>query len=129
MLKLVLKSKLNEKNKIKTANTWAVSFWAFYSAGVVEWKNDELKVLHRKTRKMMTLHGALHPRSDVDRVYAARQKGGRRLISCKMCAKAEEYNMALYVRESNERLMAGIRKINILDSEGAKEKNEFKKET
>ena len=72
-LKLVLKSKLNGKSEIKAANTWAVSILR-YSAGVVEWKTDELKVLDRKNRKMMTLHGALHPKSDVERVYVARQK-------------------------------------------------------
>ena len=42
--------------------------------------------------------------------------------------KAEENNLAWYVRNSNERLMAGVRKIKILDSEGAKEKNEFKRD-
>ena len=126
-LKLVLKSKLSGKNKIMAANTWAVAVLR-YSAGVVEWKTDELKVLDRKTRKMMTLYGALHPKSDVDRVYPARQKGGRGLISCEICVKAEENNLAWYVRNSNERLMAGVRKIKILDSEGAKEKNEFKRD-
>ena len=65
---------------------------------------------------------------DVDRVYVARQKGGTGLISYEMCAKAEENNLAWYVRNSNERLMAGVRKIKILDSEGAKEKNEFKRD-
>ena len=50
------------------------------------------------------------------------------LISCEMCVKAKENNLAWYVRNSNERLMAGIRKIKILDSEGAKEKNEFKRD-
>ena len=109
------------------ANTWAVAILR-YSAGVVEWKTDELKVLDRKTRKMMTLYGALHPKSDVYRVYLARQKGGRGLISCEMCVKAEENNLAWYVRNSNERLMAGVRKIKILDSEGAKEKNEIKRD-
>ena len=117
-LKLVLKSKLSGKNKIMAANTWAFAILR-YSAGVVEWKTNELKVLDRKTRKMMTLYGALHPKSDVDRVYLARQKGGRGLISCEMCVKAEENNLAWYVRNSNERLMAGVRKIKILDSEGA----------
>ena len=74
----------------------------------------------------MTLYGALHLKSDVDRLYVAWQKGGRGLISCEMYVKAEENNLAWYVRNSNERLMAGVRKIKILDSEGAKEKNEFK---
>lgn len=40
-LKLVLKSKLNGKNKLKAANTWAVAILR-YSAGVVEWKTGEL---------------------------------------------------------------------------------------
>ena len=70
----------------------------------------------------MTLYGALHPKSDVDRVYLARQKGGRGLISCEICVKAKENNLAWYVRNSSERLMAGARKIKILDSDGAKEK-------
>ena len=70
-------------------------------------KTDELKlkVLDRKTRKLMTLYGALHPKRDVDRVYVARQKGGRGLICCQMCVKFEENNLAWYVRNSNERLM------------------------
>ena len=95
---------------------------------MVEWKTDDLKVLDRMTRKMMTLYGALHPKRDVDRVYVPRQKGIRGLISCEMCVKAEENNLAWYVRNSNERLMAGVRKIKILDSEGAKKKNEFKRD-
>ena len=61
-------------------------------------------------------------------LYVARQQGGRGLISCGMCVKAEENNLAWYVRNSNERLMAGVRKIKILDSEGAKKKNEFKRD-
>ena len=44
--------------------------------------NDELKSLVRKTRKFMTMHGALNPKSDVDRVYLSRKMGGRGLISC-----------------------------------------------
>ena len=53
-LKLVLKSKLRGKDKIMATNTRAVAILS-YSVGVVEWKTDELKVLNRKTRKMMTL--------------------------------------------------------------------------
>ena len=95
---------------------------------MVELKNNELKVVGRKTRKMITLYGALHPKSDVDRVYLSRHKGGRGLITCEMCVKAEENNLAWYNRNSNERLMTGVRKIKILDTEAAKEKNEFKRD-
>ena len=74
----------------------------------------------------MTLFGALHPKSDVDCVYLSRQKGGRGLISCKMCIKAEENNLAWCISNSNERLMSGVKKIKIVDTDGAKEKNKFK---
>ena len=106
---------MSGKSKIKAANTWAVAILR-YSAGMVEWKTDKLKlkVLDKKTRKLMTLYGALHLK-----------RGGRGLVSCEMCVKAEENNLAWYVRNPNEILMAGVRKINILDSEGAKGKNEF----
>ena len=76
----------------------------------------------------MTLYGALHPESDVDTVYVARQKGGRGLISCVVCVKAEENSLAWYVRNSNEKSMAGVRKIKMLDSEGKREKTEFKRD-
>ena len=100
----------------------------WYSAGVVEWETDELKVLDRKTRKMMTHFCALHPKSDVDRVYVERQKGGRGLIGREIYVKVEENNLSWYFRNSNERVMAGLRKIKFFYSEGAKEKNEFKRE-
>ena len=54
------------------SNTWTIAILR-YSAGVVEWRSDEVKELDRKTRKMMTMHGALSPKSDGDRVYLPRQ--------------------------------------------------------
>ena len=60
-LKLVLKSKLSGKNKIMAANTWAVAILR-YSAGLVGWKTNELKVLDRKTRKMMSPYAHCTPK-------------------------------------------------------------------
>ena len=80
-----------------------------YSAGVVEWRSDELKELDRRTRKILTLHDTSHPKSDVDQMYLPRQKGGRGLISCEICVKAEENNLAWYVWNLKERLMEGVR--------------------
>lgn len=67
LLKLVLKTKLRGRNKIMAVNTWAVAILR-YIAGVIEWQSEELKELDRKTRKTMSLYGALHPKSDVDRL-------------------------------------------------------------
>ena len=34
-----------------------------------------------RTRKLMTMHEALHPRDDVDRLYVSRKEGGSGLTS------------------------------------------------
>ena len=75
-LKLVLKSKLNGKNKINAINTWAVSVLR-YGAGFIRWTKEERKALDRMTRKVLTMNGAFHPKSDVDRLYVSRVNGGQ----------------------------------------------------
>ena len=64
-----------------------------YGAGTVKWRKSELNEIDRKTRKVMTMNKELHPRSYVDRLYVSRMEGGRRLIGCKMCVKAEENSL------------------------------------
>ena len=126
-IKLVLKSKLNGKNKILAINAWAVAVLR-YSFGVLDWKKEELTAMDRMTRKVMAIHGALHPKSDVDRVYVSRCNGGRGLISVQMCARTEGNNLARYVTMSTERLMKGVKIAKIIDCEEPKEKNAFKRE-
>ena len=70
---LILKSKLNDKNKIQALNTWAVSLLR-YGAGIINWKVDELKKMDRTTRKTLTMGGA---KSDIDRLYLKQKHGGR----------------------------------------------------
>ena len=62
-VKKVLGSKLNGGNTMKAINAWAVSV-VRYSGGIVDWTIDELQEADRKTRKLLTLNGALHPRSN-----------------------------------------------------------------
>ena len=51
---LVLKTKLNGKNKINTVNTWAVSVLR-NTAGIVRWTKEELKTLNRMIRRVMLI--------------------------------------------------------------------------
>ncbi len=37
--------------------------------------------MDQRTRKLMTMHIALHPKDDVDRLYVSRKEEGRRLAS------------------------------------------------
>ena len=108
-LRLILKSKLNGKNKLQTINTWVVALLR-YGAGIINWKIDELKKMDKTTRKTLTMYGVLHPKSDIDQLYLKRKLGGRGLIRIEMCIRLEENNLGLCVRGSNEMLVKGIKK-------------------
>ena len=82
-LRLILRSKLKGKNKIMGINTWAVAV-VRYGGGIIDWNIDELRQMDRKTRKMITMYGAFHPKSDIDRLYLPRNRGGRGLIGCEV---------------------------------------------
>ena len=70
-LRKILKSELNGGNIIKAINSWAVPV-VRNTSGIIEWTRAELEDLDRKIRKPMSGHHALHPQSDVDRLYFPR---------------------------------------------------------
>ena len=101
---MILKSKLNGKNKITAINTWAVAVFR-HGAGILHWKESELKNVDRKSRKTMTMYGALHSKSDEDRLYIKRKEGGRSLMSVECCSREEENSLGFYVANSEENLI------------------------
>lgn len=50
-------------------------------------KKKEIQKLDGKTRRVMIMYGALHPKSDVERIYVPRKNGGRGLTSCENCIR------------------------------------------
>ena len=116
-LRKVLKSKVNGGNSVRGVNTWAVSLLR-YSVAFVSWRKSELlQAIDRKTRKLLTIYGALHPKSDVDRLYIPRKEGGRGLISTEDCVELAVRGLELYVHQSEEILIQAARgdKINGLE--------------
>ena len=67
----ILKSKLNGGNIILTINSRPVSTER-YGAGIINWIWMVLEQLDWRTRKLMTMYGAHHPKSNVDRLYLQR---------------------------------------------------------
>ena len=94
-IKLIMKSKLNDRNK-----TMAV-YLIRYGAGIMKRTNSELDGIYRKIRKVMTINKELHPRSDVDWFYVSRIEG---LVGCKMCVKVEKNSLGWYVKHHIEPL-------------------------
>ena len=64
----LLETKLSSRNLIKGINTWAVPL-VRYSGPFLKWTREELKQIDQRTRKLMTIHKALHHRDKIDRLY------------------------------------------------------------
>ena len=111
------KSKLNGGNFVHGVNTWAV-FLLRYSAAFVSWRKSEMQAIDRKTRKLFTIYGALHPNSDVDRLYIPGKEGGRGLISIEDCVELARKGLEMHVHGNKERLIQAARgdKIDGLES-------------
>ena len=54
---------------------------------------------------MFTIYGALHPKSDVDRLYIPRKERGRGLISIEDCVDLAIRGLKVFVHGSEERLI------------------------
>ena len=77
---------------------------------------------------MFTIYGALHPKSDVDRLYIPRKKGGRGLISIEDCDELAVRGLEVYVHGSEERLIQAARGDQIDGLEAASVLKRSKKE-
>ena len=126
-IRKVLKLKLSGGNLVRGVNTWAVSLLR-YSAAFVSWWKSELQAIERKTRTLFTIYGALHPKTDVDRLYIPRKKGGRSLISIEDCVELAIRGLEVYVHVSEERLIQAARGDKIDGLEAASVLKRSKKE-
>ena len=92
-IKIIPKSMLNGGNIISAINSRAVSIVG-YGGGITSWNlKMELEELDRKTRKMVTMHEAQHPKPDVDILYLMRCEGGRGLIGLEDCVQVEAHSL------------------------------------
>ena len=68
--------------------------------------------------RSFTIYGALHPKSDVDRLYIPRKEGGRGLIFIEDCVELAIRSLEVYVHGSEEKLIQASRgdKIDGLES-------------
>ena len=103
----LLETKLNSRNLIKGINTWPVPL-VRYSGPFLKWTGDELKQMGRKTRKLMTMHKALHPREDIKRPHVSRKEGGRGLASIEGSVDASIQRLEDYIQKHNGGLVTAI---------------------
>ena len=96
----LLETKLCSRNLINGINTWAVSLVRYFGP-FLKCTREELKQMDQRTRKLLTLHKALHPKDDVDRLYVSKKEGGRRLPALKT-ALTHRYNDSQTTQKSTK---------------------------
>ena len=72
-------------------------------------KKEEIHQLDIRTKKLLTMHGGLHPKSNVDRLYIPRKEGGRGLLNVEDVLNLAVFGLERYVCNSNERLLTVAR--------------------
>ena len=82
-----------------------------YSGPFLKWTREELKRMDQRTRKLMTMHKALDPRDDVDRLYVSRKQGGRGLASIEDTVDASIQRLEDYIEKHERGLITAIKTI------------------
>ena len=110
-----LKSKLNGENIISAINSRADSI-VTYGAGIISWTKMELGELDWKTRKLMIIYGAQHPKTEVDRLYLQRCEGGRVLIGLEDCVQIEAHSLEKYLSTLKEKILKEVSRSRIIEN-------------
>ena len=96
-----------------------------YKVGMLPWKQSKLKDVKRKSKKRMTMFGALHPKSDVDRLYIKRKVGSRSLMSVERWVREEENSLSFYDNNSEENPIKGLSTAKMINTEDTVTSVEF----
>ena len=104
----LLETEISSRKLIKGINTWAVPL-VRYLGPFLKWTREGLKQMDQRTRKLMTMHKALHPRDDVDRRYVSRKQGRRGLASIEDTVDASIQRLEDYLEKHERGLITTIR--------------------
>jgi hypothetical protein len=101
--RLILNTELSAKNKMQVNGSLVVPVLR-YSFRIINWHQEEIQKLDRRTRKMLTIHGQHHPRAEIGHLYVLRKEGGRGLMQVEGAYTAETVKMVEYVESKDDPL-------------------------
>ena len=70
-------------------NSWAVAVTR-YREGIIKRTDEDLRCLHNRSRKLITMNDGLHPKSDTDRYHVPRKEGRWGLMGCENSIRSEK---------------------------------------
>ena len=75
----------------------------------MKWTREDTKPMEQRTRKLITLYKALHPRDDVQRLYVSRKEGGRGIASTQDSVDASIQRLEDYIEKLKRGVITAIR--------------------
>ena len=96
------------RNLIKGIDSWA-ALLGRYSESFLKWIREELEQIDQKTRKLGTMHKALHPRDDGDGLFVSRKEEGRRLTSTEDSIGVSIQRLEVYIEKRGRILITATR--------------------
>ena len=79
----ILRSELDARNRIDAINSLAIPV-VTYSFTIANWALTKIKKVVIKIRRLLTIQGMHHPKSDVNRLYLPCKEGGRGLVQLEL---------------------------------------------
>ena len=103
-LRKLLETELSSRNMVFAINECVLPVIS-YSFGIINWLEGELKKIDTDIRKMLHLYKMIQIKNDVDRLYGARQKGGRGLISVWDSYKTSIIRISYVISETDDEVL------------------------
>ena len=108
IITLLFETKLHNKNLIKRINTWAARL-VRYSWPFLKRTREDFEQMDQRTRKLITMHKALHPRNNVERLYGSRKDGERGITSIEDSVDESIKRLEDYIENRGEKLITATR--------------------
>ena len=101
----LFKTKLYCRNFIKGINVMSVLLIRYFRP-FLKWTREELQQIDQKTRRLMTIHTALHPWDEIDKLYVRKE---RVFTSIEDSIDTSIRPLEDYIKKSKERLITSTR--------------------
>ena len=76
----------------------------------------DLEELERRTRKLVTMYWAHHPKAVVDTLYLQICEGGRSLLGLEDCVQVEVHSLEKYLSTSKEKILKEVSRSKIIEN-------------
>ena len=90
---------------MRTRKLLETKVYSRYSGPFLKWTTKELQQMDSITRKLMTMHKALHLKDDIVRLYVSIKEGGRGLASIQDNVDASIQRRENFIKKRGKRLI------------------------